>query len=791
MHQMIPLNFDWKFVDHVTFPLSFEKAVIVHLPHTNKIVPKSHFDVSEYETICAYQKMFPTPKDAKHGHVFIRFGAVMNKAEVRLNDELLGVHEGGYTPFQYEITSFLHDDADNCLEVIVDTHEISDIPPFGHVVDYLGYGGIYREVVLEIAPKKYITNVTLKTRESIAMTHSVMMLDFTVNFSEEIHSESKLIANIYQHQKLVLTKEYELKDASSISQSALCEDIERWTLEKPSLYEFEVKLYKEETLIDESRCRFGFRDAKFTPEGFVLNNELITLIGLNRHQSYPYVGYAMPKRMQEKDAEILKFELGCNIVRTSHYMQSDHFINRCDEIGLLVFEEIPGWQYIGNEHFKELSLANLKAMIEAHRNHPSIVLWGTRINESPDDHDFYTKTSELAYELDDSRQIGGVRNFHNSELLEDVYTFNDFSHVGDNPGLEHPRKVIHPIVPYLVTEHNGHIFPTKKTDPEEKRAEQAKRHLKVIDSAYQYSSVSGAIGWCLADYNTHKDFGSGDRVCHHGVMDMFRIPKYASSAYASQGKKEPYLEVLSNMAPGEYPRSVIQEVVVATNCDYVKVYFNEELINTYYGDWQLYKYLPHPPVIITDFIGSRLEEHGRFSKRIARRLKKVLLSYNKHGFAMPLLDKIRMGSLFLFHHFTMEEAAELYEKYLGSWGEELGKYRFEGYIGDELKITKEKGQSSHFELKAKLDHDELLHQDTYDVTRIVVSLEDEFGNPYPTANFPVQIKTSANLEVIGPSIISLSGGSEGFYVKTLKKGPAKVTISAHGFEDILLKIDIK
>lgn len=133
------------------------------------------------------------------------------------------------------------------------------------------------------------------------------------------------------------------------------------------------------------------------------------LIGLNRHQSWPYAGYAMPRRIQRKDARILKEELGCNMVRTSHYPQSRHFLDACDELGLLVMEEIPGWQHIGDEAWKERSLKELEDMIIRDYNRPSIVLWGVRINESQDDHNFYERTNALAHSMDSGRQTGGTR----------------------------------------------------------------------------------------------------------------------------------------------------------------------------------------------------------------------------------------------------------------------------------------------------------------------------------------------------------------------------------------------
>ena len=187
--------------------------------------------------------------------------------------------------------------------------------------------------------------------------------------------------------------------------------------------------------------------------------------------------------MQIFDADILKKELGVNAVRTSHYPQSQDFIRRCDEIGLLVFTEFPGWQHIGDEEWKRQAVQNLKEMIVQYRNHPSIILWGVRINESQDDDVFYRETNRVAHELDDTRATGGVRMLKKSHLLEDVYTYNDFLHDGRHPGCNPKRKVTPDMKkPYLISEYNGHMFPTKPFDDEEHRTEHAIRHANVLNA---------------------------------------------------------------------------------------------------------------------------------------------------------------------------------------------------------------------------------------------------------------------------------------------------------------------
>ena len=238
------------------------------------------------------------------------------------------------------------------------------------------------------------------------------------------------------------------------------------------------------TRFSELQLRYPHRDVrlKFLPQWplraqaaaqYVLcywgvNDKLIKIRGANRHQSYPYVGYAMPKRAQYEDAELIK-ELGFNAVRTSHYPQSPDFLDKCDELGLLVFEEIPGWQNVGDESWQAIAVENVKDMIIRDKNHPSIILWGVRINESGDYHDFYTKTNEIAHELDPYRQTGGVRCFPHSELLEDVYTYNDFVNTGGDTYLRNKCDVTASSKPYLVTEYGGHMFPTKSFDNETRR----------------------------------------------------------------------------------------------------------------------------------------------------------------------------------------------------------------------------------------------------------------------------------------------------------------------------------
>ena len=538
-----------------------DKMESVRIPHTVKVTPLNYFDAHEYQMVSCYRKTFDVPAEWKDKKVFVTFDAVAHEAEVYINGVSVVKHSCGYTAFTADLTEHLKFGEKNVIAVKCDSRESLNVPPFGFVIDYMTYGGIYREVYLNVKEKDHIKDVFVSAGA-----------DKKVTIKTETEGVGELVCMITEISSgKVLFAEPCEKDAQiTVNEAKL------WSLDAPNLYELTMTLRngdKEDTFT----TKFGFRDAVFKTDGFYLNGEKIKLRGLNRHQCWPYVGYAMPKSMQQMDADILKNELGLNAVRTSHYPQSHHFIDRCDELGLLVFTEIPGWQNIGDDAWKEQTVINTREMVSQYRNHPSIILWGVRINESVDCDELYTRTNKEAHGLDPYRQTSGVRYLKKSSLLEDVYAFNDFSHNGKTAGCEQKKNVTSDMnKPYFISEYNGHMFPTKVFDSELHRQEHALRHCNVLDSVMANEDICGSFGWCMFDYNTHKDFGSGDRVCYHGVTDMFRNFKLAAYAYASQNKElAPVLEVSSSMDIGEHPAGNRGEVYIFSNCDSVKMYKND------------------------------------------------------------------------------------------------------------------------------------------------------------------------------------------------------------------------
>jgi len=796
-----PLNDGWLFrpdFDEVLIAVDAAEDGFapVRLPHTNVALPFNNFDERASALVSCYRRHVRLDADALDGtRVRLCFEGVMAAATVYCNGAPAGEHRGGYTGFDVDLTGLVAA-GDNVVTVVVDSTERPDIPPFGGVIDYLTYGGIYREVQLEVLPETFIADVCLRSTptergRNLAVT---LTLDAAGRLDAELAAETTLAGpegEIATHRFPV---HLDGSPRQEFEAGFEAPGVRLWDLDSPVLYTVTTRLLAAGEAVDEHSFRTGFRDAAFTPDGFVLNGRPLKLRGLNRHQSYPYVGYAMPRSAQRADAAILKHDLGVHIVRTSHYPQSRHFLDACDELGLLVFEELPGWQHIGDAAWQATALADVEAMVRRDRHRPSVVLWGVRINESADDDAFYEASNALARRLDPTRQTGGVRNFERSNLLEDVYTYNDFAHRGDNEPLRPPADVTGRAVPYLVTEHNGHMFPTKKYDTEQRRTEHTLRHLRVLERAYATPGIAGAIGWCLADYNTHAEFGSGDRVCYHGVLDAFRLPKDAAAAYASQSDGAPYLRVSSRMNPGDVDEAKISRVHVFTNCEAVRLSLGDEVIATCLPDRRTFGHLPHPPIVIDDLIGDRLEREQGFTPAAAARAKRLLAAVVRYGDkALPLRHKAVGGWAMFRHGLSRDDVVALYNRYVSGWGTPSSEYTFEGLIGGEVVCSATLGPSSSAGLVVEPDATELVEDETWDACRVVVRHVDTLGHDMPYSTETVSVEVDGAASLIGPASLPLLGGSTAFWIRSEGAGPIRISVTSErlGRRDLALRSTVR
>ncbi len=792
----IYINDDWKFTGDFNEDLLAEdydvaKLETVRLPHTCKETPFHYFDEHIYQMVSGYVKELEADKAWEGKTVLLTIDGAAHESTVYLNGKEIGKHSCGYTAFTLDISKEFIYGKTNKLVVKVDSNETLNVPPFGYVVDYMTYGGIYRDVYIDIKNNSYIEDIFVTTKIATPSYSEELAADITKKSA--VCSDYTIVnAKAGQRLKQYIKKKGEtefkevgeliITDIENVEETAYqTGEVCLWDINNPALYELKTELIENGEVIDEKLVTFGYRKAIFKNDGFYLNGRKIKIRGLNRHQCYPYVGYAMPKSMQVNDADILKNELGVNAVRTSHYPQSHYFLDRCDEIGLMVFTEFPGWQHIGDEEWKNQAVENVKDMIKQYRNHTSIIIWGVRINESKDDEEFYARTNEEAHKLDPTRQTGGVRCYKKGIFQEDVFTYNDFLHDGKHKGCDAKKDVTSDMSkPYLISEYNGHMYPTKPFDWEEHRLEHALRHANVLDEVAGQEDITGSFGWCMFDYNTHKDFGSGDRICYHGVMDMFRNPKLASAVYASQQDETPVLEVSSTMDIGEHPGGNMGDIYIFTNADSVKMYKNDKFIKEYTSENSPYKNLKHVPIRIDDFIGSALEEETGMPHKQAEDVKALLNATAKVGlYGLTKAMYLKAGKLMLKYHMTQQQAVDLYGKYIGNWGGESTVYKFEAIKDGEIVKTIERKAMTKVSLEVTCDHTDLCEEHSYDVAAVRVKAVDEFGNILPYFNDVVTFDVKGDAEIIGPKTVALSGGMGGTYIKTLgKAGKAKLKVKA-------------
>ncbi|MBQ6479014.1 MAG: glycoside hydrolase family 2 protein [Erysipelotrichaceae bacterium] len=775
---MISLNDKWLFTENWNedFLNGKDRNVVeVRIPHTVKMLPLHYADDKDYQMISGYRKKIRIPKEAKDKRIFLQFDAAGHIATVYVNGKELCTHMGGYTAFRVEITDEVKagKQADICVKL--DSTENKTVPPFGYVIDYLTYGGIYRPVWLDIQEKEYLSDVFVTTPETDRV-HLQISVDGNPKQKKTVTVKTPDGQVLYQTE----TKENELEFQ--------VKDVRKWDVDDPNLYLCEVALDNG----SRKEVRFGFRTIAFQKDGFYLNGNRLVMRGLDRHQCYPYVGYAVSDSLQREDARILKEELCCNSVRTSHYPQSQAFIDACDELGLLVFTEIPGWQHVGDEAWKDIACKHVEEMVLQYRNHPSIVLWGVRINESQDDDAFYTRTNAIAHRLDPSRPTSGVRYLLKSSLLEDVYAYNDFSHTGNNPGARKKKDVTTDMnKALLISEANGHMFPTKAFDKWSLRQDHALRHATVMNAALGSGEHAGVFQWCMFDYATHKDFGSGDRICYHGVMDAFRNPKLASYVYAIQGDKKDVLEVSSTMDIGDYPGGTVGDFYVFSNADSVCLYKNDVFVKEYQNS--RYTALNHGPMRIDDTIGELLIHNEGFDKKKAKDIHDALQILKKYGTEhFPPAQAVKLAATIRRYKVSDEEANRLYGKYVGNWGGEATVWRFDAIKGDEIVKTRRLCPSADLHLEVRNSSGVLKEGDTYDMAAIRIRVVDANGNIAPYAQLPVQYRTEGVIEIVGPDVSTAEGGMTGTYVKTTgKTGKGKLTIHADGLEDVVIDYTVQ
>jgi beta-galactosidase len=639
----------------------------VTLPHT--VVPLSwgNWDHASWEHMWIYRKHFSLPVRPRT-RVLLTFDGVMVNAGVVLNGTSLALHEGGYLPWTTELTAHLDDDGDNLLAVIVDSRWLP-VPPEGGPagagsVDYLQPGGIYRDVTLRVVPEIFLSDVFARPANVLSSERSVQV-QATVDAAVVPGGAIPVTAELRDGRKVLATTTTSVTvtgTGTTVAQLMLkgLPDITLWSPDTPQLYTVAVTVSPSGAPPHTAEVTVGFREARFELDGFFLNGHRLRIFGLNRHQLFPYTGMAAAARLQRRDAEILKRELNCNMVRCSHYPQSPHFLDACDELGIMVWQEPPGWVYVGDAAWQQNVVANVTDMVVRDRNRPSVIVWATRLNETASKYPvLYAETRQLAYELDGSRQTTGAMSIYSMEgWAEDVFAYDDYHSRNGNATLAPPM----PSVPYLVSESVGALAgpPTYRwTDPGDVLAKQALLHAQVHNDAQSKDRYAGLLGWAGFDYASLVGGDKNwDTLKTPGVVDTFRVPKPGAGFYQSQVDPEVRPVILPmffwDFGLGSPPGGPGSNAMIATNCDRLEIYVGGVHHATAYPDFAQLPSLAHPPAFadisvvgaglpelrIDGYVGSRLAASTRMSADTTT--DRLALSADDHSIVADGSDATRL-----------------------------------------------------------------------------------------------------------------------------------------------------
>jgi beta-galactosidase len=734
----ISLDSDWLFggkASAAALAPEFDDQAFAHvtLPHCAVPLSWQKWDPQSWEDVWIYRRRFSVPRQWRGLRLFLHFDRVMAAAAPVLNGRSLDPHLGGFLPFEREITG-LTNHTGNVLALSVDARWLN-APPSGsprgpRSVDYLLPGGVTGSVRLKAAPDIYLREVFAKPVDVLDPSRR---MDVTCQVNAAAHANlpaaASLTVRLLENGRAVAqtTESVHLKTGDSDLKITLgdLKQISLWDTDRPHLYGVEVTLSHGGKVLDRSRARIGFRDARFELDGFFLNGRRTQIFGLNRHELYPYVGFATPARLHRRDAEILKRKLNCNAVRCSHYPQSEAFLDACDELGLMVWEELPGWQYIGDESWQALAVRDVESMIRRDRNHPAIIVWGVRVNESHNDVDLYRRTRALAHSLDDSRQASGTMTTQSTAgWSEDVFSFDDYHATPDRTvGIDPPV----PGVPYLISECVGqynyragkgfNIRYRRAEDPRQ-QMDQAIFHAQAHSRAAGFDRCSGVIAWCGFDYASLMN--AYDGVKCPGVYDLFRLPKLGASFYRAQADPavQPVIEPNFYWEFGvQSPQGPGKQAAIFSNCDRLKVFIAGKLHAAIEPDRAGYPHLKHPP-FFADF-------------------------NNVDGAAHPGL-------------------------------------RIDGYVGASRVLSRSFSSDTSADRLWVQAEDEEIEDDGIDMTRVAFAAVDRFGAQRLGGAGAVTLALHGPAILVGDNPFSLdaNGGAGAVYVKSLSGTAGAVRVTA-------------
>ncbi len=602
--------------DYSQSKLVTEDWTPVSLPHTPKIEPKIVND--QWQGISWYRKEFALTDSLKSKRLFIKFEAAMNIAEVWVNGLKLIKHQGGYLPFIVDFTDVAKFDQDNSIAVKLDNRDnpITGPKPL-ETLDFNTYGGLYRKVWLIAKEPLHITDPigahktasggVFVTYPEVSEQKAKINIKTHISNLQETTAEFQIKQSLIKNDKVVLTqkstsKTLNAKNDNDFEMQLQLENPNLWSPSYPNLYHLKTEIFQNDVLVDQEITRIGIKTMKFVGQDFYLNGKKTFLRGVNRHQEYPYVGYAISDNANYRDAMKIK-EAGFDYVRISHYPHSPAFMDACDELGLITIDAILGWQYFNeDEKFQKHVFQTARDLIRRDRNHASVLAWEVSLNESwmpevfidsltsiahqeyPGDQCFAAGWQSYGYDI--YLQARQHRLDHYDESLKKPYVvseYGDWEYYAMNAGLSQDSW--------------GDLLQEERSS---RQLRSAGEHALLqqatnIQEAHNDNLSTPAFAdgyWVMFDYNR----GYANDLEASGIMDIFRLPKPSYYFFQSQrDADDPFGKPMLHIA-NNWQKDSPLNVRIYSNCEEVELFLNGKSLGRQQPDKnRISTNLKHPP----------------------------------------------------------------------------------------------------------------------------------------------------------------------------------------------------
>lgn len=588
----------------------------VSLPHPARyehvLQPAAH----HFSGICYYRKKFDVP--AGDGQVYIKFEGAMQQASIWVNGKYVMQNQGGYLPFLVYLNPYVKRGGENEIVVRLDNRENPNTPP-GRPLNtngFLYWSGIYRTVSMEIAPDVHISDPVLANKVAgggvfVRYDHvSEYAADVLIKTDVRNATDSKqqvavrhtLIDGKGNKVKVSDEVKVELAQGGDADVNHIVKVMKPrlWSTDEPNLYTLVSEVVRDGKVIDRISQRIGIRSISFTRGGgFKLNGKYMQLVGSNRHEDHPYIGNSLSYGATYRDLKRMK-DAGMNLVRIGHYPNSPDVYDICDELGMVVIDPIPGWQFFNaNDIFKERVFRDIRQMVRRDRNHPCVVLWEASLNESYPPDEFRIESAMVAHEEYPGDQFYTCGDTYGAKKTAwDV----PYSLWGGDP-FRRPQTV-QPDRPGLAREYGDYEFGGARSTTRMSREDGEKGMLQnawnlqweynTLISPYYYPWNVGIVNWAFFDgFETFTP-----NLSKWGIMDVFRTPKFAWYMFQSQrtagtvsaGEEIKPMAFIANW----WTEREKDKVVVYSNCDEIELFINGKSVRkqkpdsgpeTVYGDF--------------------------------------------------------------------------------------------------------------------------------------------------------------------------------------------------------------